>query len=179
MGAELIEIINNLLASSRYLVDGNSMSPALKHGDQVLAARVKRQYRRGEGAVFQGQVRSRRVDIKRIIGLPEEVIFLCDDGVLINGAVLLEQYLPGGSNLIHADREYYPPRETDRFWITEPGEYFVMGDRRENSQDSRSFGPVTENRMLGRVWLRYWPLRAWNTISTGGQTSDNNDRYTR
>ena len=65
------------------------------------------------------------------------------------------------------------------FWITEPGEYFVMGDRRENSQDSRSFGPVTENRMLGRVWLRYWPLRAWNTISTSGQTSDNNHPYTR
>ena len=179
MGAELIEIINNLLISSRYSVDGNSMSPALKHGDQVLAARVKRQYRRGDVVVFQRQVRSRGVDIKRIIGLPEEEIFLGDDGVLINGTVLLEQYLPGGSNLIHADREYHPPRETDRVWITELGEYFVMGDRRENSQDSRSFGPVTENSMLGRVWLRYWPLRAWNTISTSGQTSDNNHPYTR
>ena len=98
--------------------------------------------------------------------------------VHINGGVLPEKYLPEscltcGPLEVPGDRAGDQVKKTAGLWITDPGEYFVMGDQRDNSQDSRSFGPVKESLMLGRVWLRYWPLGAWgmmDIIPGGGQT---------
>ena len=180
MPASVVETLKNLLSSTRYGVEGDSMSPALNHGDQVLAARIRGPYRRGDVVVFQQPSQSSGVSIqvyiKRIIGLPQEEIFI-DRGsdedpvrsIRINGTVLSEGYLAEPTREPNRDRV----RETARIWITGPGEYFVMGDQRENSQDSRSFGPVKESLMLGRVWLRYWPLGAWGIINKnpgGGQS---------
>ena len=174
MPAGLAETLNDLLSSARYRVEGESMSPAFNHGDQVLAARIRGPYRRGDVVVFRQPFDSpgipSKVYIKRIIGLPQEEIFLDEDAVRINGTLLPEGYLKGASRGTGAGPADVPVREKARIWITDPGEYFVMGDRRDNTQDSRSFGPVNESFMLGRVWLRYWPLGAWGKISRGGQT---------
>ena len=70
------------------------MLPALRHGDQVLAARIRRPYQRGDVVVFQQPFQSHDVYIKRIIGLPQEEIFLDEGEVRINGGVLPEKYLP-------------------------------------------------------------------------------------
>ena len=104
--------------------------------------------------------------IKRIIGLPQEEIVFDEGAILINGTVLTETYLAGPAGTPIAVQV----RETARGWITDAGEYFVMGDRRKDSLDSRRFGPVKESLILGRVWLRYWPLGAWGIITGGGQT---------
>lgn len=154
------------------------MLPALNHGDQVLAARVQGPYQRGDVVVFQqphpspdaSPDASIEVFIKRIIGLPQEEIFLGEGAVRVNGGVLPEGYLIDASGGSPVDDVAGEARETARLWITGPGEYFVMGDQRENSQDSRSFGPVDERLMLGRVWLRYWPLGSWGMIAGGGKT---------
>ena len=144
------------------------MLPALSHGDQVLAARIRRPYRRGDVVVFQQPLQSpgvsEKVYIKRIIGLPQEEIFLDEGSVRINGTVLFEGYRTETTRELPADNFGDLVRETARIWITGSGEYFVMGDQRENSQDSRSFGPVKESLMLGRVWLRYWPMGCWGMI---------------
>ena len=91
-------------------------------------------------------------------GLPQEEIFFNEGMVRINGSVLLEDYLPENAKDLNLDGA----RETPRIWITDPGEYFVMGDRRH---DSQYFGPVSECLFLGRVWLRYWPIHSWSIIS--------------
>ncbi len=164
------ETINNLFSSARYRVEGDSMSPALSHGNQVLAAHMRRQYQRGDVVAFQQPFEipgaSSKVWIKRIIGLPQEEIIFDEGSVRINGVVLPEAYLAEPARESNADQV----RETARIWITDAGEYFVMGDKRDDSLDSRRFGPVEESLILGRVWLRYWPLGAWGTIPGGGQT---------
>lgn len=170
MPAGLAEIIKDLFSSALYGVDGDSMLPALSHGDQVLAARNLGPYQRGDVVAFQQPFQipgtSSKVWIKRIIGLPQEEIFFDEGSVRINGVVLPEAYLADTTRESNVDQV----RETARIWITDTDEYFVMGDQRENSRDSRSFGPVKESLMLGRVWLRYWPPGGWGIIPGGRQT---------
>ena len=149
------------------------MSPTLNHRDQVLAVRTRRPYHRGDVVVFRSPVgipgEPVRVNIKRVIGLPQEEIVLEEGGVRINGTVLPESYLPGADTGSSPGSRMEQERETARIWMTDAGEYFVMGDQRGDSLDSRSFGPVGDSLMLGRVWLRYWPLGAWGMIQGGGQ----------
>jgi signal peptidase I len=157
--------VKRLIASARYRLDDGSMSPALRHGDQVLAVRGGEPYRRGDVVVFKQPFQvpdaPTQVYIKRIIGLPQEEIFFDEGMVRINGSVLLEDYLTDNTK----ESEGSQVRETARIWITDPGEYFVLGDRRDDSRDSRNFGPVSESLFMGRVWLRYWPIRDWSIIS--------------
>jgi signal peptidase I len=148
----------NLLSSSRYQVGGNSMSPTLVSGQHVLAGplRVQRDpLGRGDIVVMRHPARQQQVYIKRIIGLPEEIIRLQGELVYINDSLIKEIYLR---------RRPQQRQEYNREWWLGPEEYFVMGDNRSDSQDSRVFGPVRRDLILGRVWFRYWPLRAWGKV---------------
>jgi signal peptidase I len=84
--------------------------------------------------------------IKRVVGLPGETVEIRDSRVYINGALLAEGYLPAA-----AQRNYGPA-------VVPPDHVFVMGDNRNASNDSRSFGAVHMNQIVGRAWLSYWPL---------------------
>ena len=85
--------------------------------------------------------------VKRIVGLPGEVVEIIEGRVYVNGALIDESF---PHDLLAIDN--MAP-------ITlAPLHYFVLGDNRSNSNDSRSFGPVHRDDMVGRVWLRYWPL---------------------
>ena len=154
----------NIFTSSRYRVEGNSMLPALADREYVLLARTRFPFNRlsrGDLVVFKDPVGNDDFYVKRIVGLPDEEIRLEGGLVYLNGALL---------------EEIYPtilPREGDeavREWWTGPDEYFVMGDNRGSSQDSRSFGPVNRRLILGRVWFRYWPPRAWGPVSAAQRT---------
>jgi signal peptidase I len=90
--------------------------------------------------------------IKRVIGLPGDVLEITQGGVWINGARLDEAYVHG---LATTCANYCGPL------TLEPGMYFVMGDNRPYSLDSRSFGPVPGKDFVGRVVVRYWPLEAF------------------
>jgi signal peptidase I len=87
--------------------------------------------------------------IKRIVGLPGDSLEISQGAVWVNGARLAEPYIDGVTT---ACGNYCSP------FTLAPGMYFVMGDNRPNSLDSRSFGPVPGKEIIGRVVLRYWPL---------------------
>jgi signal peptidase I len=108
--------------------------------------------------VLRHPAQNHRIYIKRIVGLPDESISLRNGVVCIGDLPLHETYLTSFHNL---------HRTTDREWWMGPHEYFVMGDNRSDSEDSRIFGPVSRDLIVGSVWFRYWPLRAWGKVPGG------------
>ena len=147
-----------------YRVQGNSMEPALMDGHQVLATPIRSDatlLSRGALVVLRHPVTGSEVYIKRVVGLPGEYLCIDGDEVYVDDALLAEPYLPVESLRYGLAEDQ---RETARLWITDDDEYFVLGDRRSDSQDSRSFGPVPRKCILGRVWLRCWPPVAWGLI---------------
>ena len=148
----------NLANSSRFQVDGDSMTPTLLGGQYLLAESLRlasNRLSRGDIVVLKHPQHSRHVYIKRIVGLPDESISINNGVAYINDSLLEEPYL----------FDNQPARiETDREWWTGPKEYFVMGDNRDDSEDSRVFGPVNKDLIIGRVWFRYWPPNDWGQI---------------
>ncbi len=137
------------------------MMPSLSHGDQVLVDVSA--YRDGEPARADVVVSSNpradgRHDIKRVIGLPGERIVMAEGGLLIDERHVAEPYLGGLPSSVGLG---------ESAWDLGAGEYLVLGDNRAHSTDSREFGPIEGDRIVGRVWMRYWPLSAWGGLSGG------------
>ena len=138
---------------SLFLVRGDSMSPTLRDGDLIYVRRVWGQdavYRRGSIVVAETPSLSRGnsllTNVKRVIGLPGELVRVGNDGaVSIEGTSLSEPYLDGSVRAA-------PGRGL--LWMCDDNEYFLMGDNRADSWDSRRFGPVPASNIIGRMWLR-------------------------
>ena len=140
------------------------MAPALRNGHQVLATPLSpggSPLPRGTLVVLQNPVTREGTYIKRVVGLPCEHLRLDGYRVHVDDVLLDEPYLSLEPELPGLGRSH---RETAKLWITGQDEYFVMGDRRGDSLDSRSFGPVPSECILGRVWLRCWPPLAWGLV---------------
>lgn len=157
--AVLSEVVGTLLpavliASLIYLflaqatrVYGQSMEPTLHTNDRVIVEKITYRFhppQRGDIVVVRVNQHSQPL-IKRIVGLPGETIAVHDGRVYINGRPLNEPYLARPTH------GYLPPTRIP------PLHYFVMGDNRDASNDSRSFGPVPRENILGRAVFRYWP----------------------
>jgi signal peptidase I len=102
--------------------------------------------------------------IKRVIGLPGETVAISEaGGVSVNGVAIGED----GYTYTDADGAHQPtvPQTDQATWTLGPDELFVMGDHREASQDSRTFGPVKEASIVGRAFLRYWPASTFGILS--------------
>ena len=150
--AIIVLLVN--LATGRFRIEGNSMEPNLHDSEYVLIDKVS--YRlhppeRGDVIVFE-RAGEERDYIKRVIGLPGDTVEVRAGQVWVNGVALDEPYL---SQTIRNDM---PAR------VVQPDHYFVMGDNRNNSSDSRSFGPITEQSIVGRAWLVYWPPTDWSVV---------------
>ena len=119
--------------------------PFWKSGEST-ASKPFRQPELGEIIVFRFPGEPKRDFVKRVVGLPGDEVAIVDGQVLVNGAIHNEPYLrePFSGSM--------PPRQM------EEGEYFVMGDNRSHSNDSRNWGPVPEENVVGKVWLVYWPF---------------------
>jgi len=132
-----------------FLVQGASMEPNFESGDYLLVDEVTYRFRepeRGEVVVFRNPANENEFYIKRVVGLPGETVIIQDGQVTIDGEPIKEGYLSDGQNL---KGEYI-------FKLAE-GEHFVMGDNRAQSFDSRSWGPLDEDLIIGIVRLRFWP----------------------
>ena len=144
-----------LALSQRYKVDGHSMFPALRHGQHVAAQRLapdSQQVDRGNLVVFRHPIRRDSVHIKRVVGLPAERISLRDGLTFVNGLKLEEPYCSVSGMLTGRNLGE---------WLMDDDEYFLMGDNRSDSEDSRLYGPVGCHLIVGVVWLRYWPPSRW------------------
>lgn len=138
-----------------FLVSGASMEPNFSSGDYLLIDELTyhfRQPERGEVIVFHYPGNEATYYIKRIIGLPGERLLFKDGKVIV-----FNKDYPGGFNL---DESYLPPElltSGNDVTLTN-NQYFVMGDNRSFSFDSRSWGPLDKSKVVGLVRLRLWPL---------------------
>jgi len=150
----VVRALFNLFTTARYVIHGDSMLPSLASGESVLAVRLRlprSRLRRGDVVVLRNPVETGHTSIKRVIGLPDEDIRIEGGRLYINEVPQEETCLNRGLSAPKGDGE----------WWTGPEEYVVLGDNPNDSQDSRRFGPVDQQLILGRVWFRCWPLRAW------------------
>lgn len=145
----------------RTQVDGHSMDPTLADGQNLILDKVSYRFRdpeRYDIIVFPFEENGKKEHfIKRIIGLPGETVQIVDGYVYINGQMLDEHY--GNEVMKEAGLAAEP--------ITlGADEYFVLGDNRNNSQDSRSVsvGVIHREELLGRAWVRIWPLSDFGVI---------------
>ncbi len=155
-------VIQNFVAQP-YQVEQQSMENTLLPNQYVLVDKLTPRfdsYKRGDIVVFTppGQEPGSTPYIKRVIGLPGDVVDLRNGHVFINGQEISEPYVYPG--------QVTEPLNGQSHWVVPPGSLFVMGDHRENSSDSRVFGPVPIANVIGRAWLRYWPLNTFEVIAT-------------
>ncbi len=135
------------LFTSRIRVEGSSMEPTLHNGEFVVVNRVAYRWqdlRRGDIIVFHYPLDPERRFIKRVIGLPGDTVEIRDGQVWVNGEPLQESYISAGAR-------------DEGVWKVEPGRVFVMGDNRNNSSDSRAWGTLAMQDVIGRAVLIYWP----------------------
>ncbi|MEW5802287.1 MAG: signal peptidase I [bacterium] len=140
-----------------YRVVATSMSPTILDGDHILVNEIIYKFARPnrlDVVIFKYPKNESQYFIKRIIGLPGETIQINQKKCYINGKPFQEDYVihSGNNNLIS-----YP--ELDNFgpFRIPAGSFFVMGDNRDWSMDSRTFGPVEQKKILGRAFMIYWP----------------------
>lgn len=136
-------------------VQGDSMLPNFQNGELILTDKISyriRQPARGDIIVFRAPTDPGKDFIKRIVALPGEKVKLLDGKIYINESPLKESYLPYDST--SASGSYL--REGIEISIPE-GKYFVMGDNRNHSSDSREWGAVGKATIVGRAFIIYWP----------------------
>src|SRR5438067_3721229 len=143
-------------------VEGLSMYATLEDNDYLIANKID--YRlhapqRGDIVILRPPTNNSTDFIKRIIGLPGERVLIRSGVVYINGHKLDEPYLP--EEWVN-DANWPDNSSTGR--LLGPDEYFVMGDNRNRSQDSRFFGPISRDRIDGKAWFRIWPLDHFGNI---------------
>lgn len=143
-------------------VKGASMDPTFNTGDYIFTSKVTykfRGYNRGDVVVFRSPKNPDIEYIKRIIGLPGDKVMVKDSEVYVNGTKLTENYIAAKTNLW--ENGFSKNGEE----ITVPdGDLFVMGDNRPRSSDSREFGPVPEETVIGQVFYRYFPSTKMGSI---------------
>ncbi len=151
----LIFLVNKFFFSLAR-IDGVSMEPALRDKDIVIVDKTIKaeEYERFDIVAFEYMYNNKDVYVKRVIGLPNETIKIEDNVIYINGE-RLEEYYGAFSNIedspdIAAHLSDYPETKLG------PYQYFVIGDNRYVSDDSRNFGPIASDSILGKAIFRIW-----------------------
>ena len=135
-----------------FVVNGNSMSPTFENGQYLIIDELSyflREPKRGEVVVFRYPKNPKTFFIKRLIGLPGETVIIKDNQVTIQN----------GAEIINIDDSYIKEQTlADHTAVLGVGEYFVLGDNRDQSYDSRYWGAVPEKLLKGRVLVRLFPV---------------------
>ncbi len=144
-------------AIQSYRVSGPSMLPGLQTDDYVLVNKIAYLFHapeRGDVIVFHYPLDTSEDFIKRVIGLPGDTVSLDNKTVQVDGVVLHEPYI---------SEAYNPSGKTIKVPMDE---YFVLGDNRPLSDDSRDWGFVPKADLVGKAVIVYWPLSNWELINT-------------
>lgn len=138
--------------TTRFIVDGDSMQPTLQNEQHILVntiAYVRQNPQRGDIIVFSSPINPDQQLIKRIVALPSETIEFRATAVYIDGERLPEPYLVQSCLVEQC---------SDRFWQLGDDEYFVMGDNRNHSSDSRVFDALSSRDIVGQAIVRFYPF---------------------
>jgi len=144
-------------------VKGESMVPTFKNGDYILTSKIAykfRSYQRGDVVVFKSPKNPDIDYIKRIIGLPGDRIVFKGSEVYVNNILINENYISSPNNLWETGYA----KENEEIIVSD-NNIFVMGDNRPHSSDSRDFGPVEINSIIGNVFYRYFPAEKIGAIN--------------
>jgi signal peptidase I len=156
--AILLGLLLVIFVVQRNFVVGNSMLPTLQHDDQLLVEKVTKWFggiSRGDIVTIDSHELPRRDNepniIKRVIGVPGDKVEISAGQVYLNDQLLEEPYLAEGTVTNSRNQDY-------SLVILGKDEYYVLGDNRDASLDSRSFGPVPQSGIIGEVLLRFYPF---------------------
>ena len=165
VSALTIAVLIKTFLFQAFYIPSDSMVPTLKTNDRVIVNKLSyklHDVHRGDIVVFttpkgpDGKPIDPTIKdlVKRVIGLPGERVSEKNGHVLVDGKALDESYLPSGtvSDCASFEPQCFPTRALP------PDNYWVMGDNRAGSRDSRYFGPIEKSEIVGRVFLRIWPL---------------------
>jgi signal peptidase I len=149
----LIAVLVILFLYRPVKVEGTSMMPSLYDQERLFINQFSYKFgigdiKRGDTVVFWFPEDTTKSYIKRVIGLPGDTVEVDDGYVIINGKKLTENYVPPE----YRDDRSYPEH------VVPPGEYFVLGDHRISSNDSRAWGFVPKNYIYGKAVFVFWPL---------------------
>lgn len=135
-------------------VSGQSMDPTFEHNQRIVIAKIH-SIKHFDMVVFESPI-SDEYFIKRVIGLPGDYVVMKDDHLYVNGVEYEEPYIQENKNKL-----YNGMRLTENFEVHVPeGHYFVLGDNRQNSRDSRELGAIEKNAISGKVSFRIYPFKA-------------------
>lgn len=146
---------------SIYPVQGESMSPNLNPGNLVGVSKINKTKNlvRGQIVILKFPAdKNSSILVKRVVGLPGEKISVTQNEVKINDEILKEDYIKS-----HEYEFLFEELKIEKELAY--NEYFIMGDNRENSSDSRTFGPVQEKDILGKVKMIFWPFNEFRIIA--------------
>lgn len=174
----LIDIIETLVislilfaainfVSARIRVESVSMKETLLPGDFVLVNRLAYNFKdyktgevgRGDVVVFDPPFDAPEPYVKRVIGLSGEVVKIENGKVYVDDALVQEPYIKVGYN-------------AQGSWEIPAGEIFVMGDNRNNSSDSRSWGTVPIKNIIGKALFVYWPMEQWGALASSAVAAE-------
>ncbi len=151
------------LVVQNYYVTGPSMRPTLHTSEYILVDKAQYLFsgpQRGDVIVFEYPLDTSIDYVKRVIGIPGDRVTVEADGqVLVDGVAIKEPYVND------LDNPYEPST-----WVLKPNQYFVLGDNRGDSSDSRDWGPVPSQDIIGKAVLVYWPsndahvLTNWSSV---------------
>jgi signal peptidase I len=153
VGAVLLAVFVIVFVYRPVRVEGTSMMPSLNDEERIFINQFTyrfgiSQISRGDTIVFWYPWDRSKSYIKRVIGLPGDTVEIEDGQVIVNGHELNEPYLP----------DEYRDRSSMERKVVPPGEYFVLGDHRASSNDSRVWGTVARNLIFGKAVFAYWPV---------------------
>jgi signal peptidase I len=167
----IIFFVIQTFVAQPYQIRQQSMETTLEPDQYVLVDKLTPRfdtYKHGDIVVFAppaqwiGDSADRTPYIKRVIGVGGDEVEIHDGKVFLNGTELIEPYV---------FQEDGRPQETEdplleEKWVVPDGELFLMGDHRKSSADSRVFGTVETAHVIGRAWLRYWPINTFEILPT-------------
>ncbi len=163
VGAVGLAVVVNTLLLQAFYIPSPSMEPTLVRNDRILVNKLGNHFgdpSRGEIVVFHrpdgasGGPEAPNELVKRVVGLPGETVEIRSGQVFIDGDPLEEPYLPENT----VTRPRVPGAEPI---VLGDDEFFMMGDNRDNSLDSRAWGPLRRDEMVGRAFVKFWPLRSF------------------